>query len=359
MDLKIFPICLNEAVKHISDITCLSAQTLLPTGCRDLLVRQAGVTFTVVQFTVSILRGPAHATNRCDRLPCWCYARLSHQAVHMTISTSARLWINESRSAVWLCYYILVLLMFVSFSSPSHLWTVDLSLSPPDSSPLSLPLQLCVPWRVWMEEYAARGSTASARLASPVASASFHSSRHSKHRRREATSSPSTQCLWSQTSTSLSSQGAPSWRRQRQSSPYLCHNQGTPRLKVAQLFVSASRSRWIFDNGGNMLKNLWFLPFLNFSAFQCARAPHTGHLCSHPAYRPIRYQASSQDRATHDPRAARAKGTMLPGDDAQTSCEQRRTLMCWRRDLWSFCYVLNLSLSHLALVQQHPTSCSD
>lgn len=62
-----------------------------------------------------------------------------------------------------------------------------------------LSLQLCVPWRVWMEEYAARGSTACARLASPGGSASFHSSRRSKRRQHEATSSPSTPYLWSQT----------------------------------------------------------------------------------------------------------------------------------------------------------------
>ena len=45
IDVEIFPICGDKAVKQLT----LPAQTLLllPTGWRDLLVRQADVTFTV------------------------------------------------------------------------------------------------------------------------------------------------------------------------------------------------------------------------------------------------------------------------------------------------------------------------
>lgn len=49
-DLKIFPICWNEAVIQINDFTCFPAQ---PAGCNDMSV----------QFNVNILRGPHYATS--------------------------------------------------------------------------------------------------------------------------------------------------------------------------------------------------------------------------------------------------------------------------------------------------------
>lgn len=67
------------------------------------------------------------------------------------------------------------------------------------TSALCLCLQLSVLWHVWMEEFASPGSTATARPASPGDSASFRSRRRSRPRLPGATSSPSTQYLWSQT----------------------------------------------------------------------------------------------------------------------------------------------------------------
>lgn len=83
IDFEIFPICQSKAVKQINDFTCFPAQTvlLLLTGWRDLLVRQADVTFTAVQLKVNILHGPAHATNFSVCLPYLCDITLNHQPV--------------------------------------------------------------------------------------------------------------------------------------------------------------------------------------------------------------------------------------------------------------------------------------
>ena len=125
-----------------------------------------------------------------------------------------------------------------------------------------------------------------------------------------------------------------------------------------QAFATLGRSEW---RG----KRIWLSSFFPvFSADKLTRSPHAGHPCGHSTPRPIRYQASSQDGATPDPLEAQTEGALLPGDHAQTSCECRRALKKWRtvpkkKKVFVLSFPTdNVSLSGLALVQQHPASCS-
>lgn len=199
----------------------MTLPALLLTGWKDLLARQAD-TFRSKHFTRS----------------CSCYGPLRPSAVFMWCNTkssgfsrdhhkppksaSEGKWtqnekiqtMNKRLGGGWFSWATFLTFLFVSLKclgvihscellTDGSLWQSlphpCLSPSLPLSFSLSFSLQLCVPWRAWMEEYAARGNTACARRASPGGSASFPSTRHSKPRQREATSSPSTPYLWSQT----------------------------------------------------------------------------------------------------------------------------------------------------------------
>lgn len=106
-------------------------------------------------------------------------------------------------------------------------------MTPPLS--LSHSPQLSVHSPAWMEECAAPENTVSVLLASPVASASFHSNTRNRPRQRGETSSPSTQYPWSQTARNWWSAQASlllSGRKHTQSSPYL-FPKGTTHLKVS------------------------------------------------------------------------------------------------------------------------------
>lgn len=97
IDFKIFPICRNKAVKQINDFPCFPAQTLLLTSWRDLLVRQADVSFAVVQFKVNILHGPSHAANVSVCLPYLFDLTLNHQAVQVIVINLWGKWIQNEQ----------------------------------------------------------------------------------------------------------------------------------------------------------------------------------------------------------------------------------------------------------------------